>query len=325
MEHEVLVPLAPQAVRRSLRRPELLARCLPGFVLAEEAAPDGVLLAGRLKLRVGNSSITYRGTLRAAPENPEQNPEQSPAESPAEAGAVLFSVEAEQAVGEGGAAGTVRVTVLPLDGGEGDERSRILFDCDLAGKGRIEELDPAALTLASRRLLDRFCATFVVELDQETPQDQQLFEELDGLPDLGDLGDFPDLADLSDLTEGLPDGLTELPDIDSPELFMIEEPVSAGNPQGADADWTDEPVHRRSMVGRSAEEVDHAPPRGRYGPALPPRSARSRAAARWGSPERRMGEPPGTEAEYSRVPWLVGGGVAVVGGVVLLARALRRR
>jgi hypothetical protein len=25
------------------------------------------------------------------------------------------------------------------------------------------------------------------------------------------------------------------------------------------------------------------------------------------------------------VPWLVGGGVAVVGGVVLLARALRRR
>ena len=316
MEHEVLVPLAPQAVRRSLRRPELLARCLPGFVLAEEAAPDGVLLSGRLKLRVGNSSITYRGTLRVAPE--------VPADTGADTGAVLFSVEAEQAVGVGEAVGTVRVTVLPLDGGEGDERSRILFDCDFAGKGRIEELDPAALALAARRLLDRFCATFVVELDQEAPQ-EQLFEELDGLPDLGDLGDFPDLADLSDLTEGLAEGLTELPDIDSPDLFMIEEPVSAGNPQGAGADWPDEPVHRRSMVGRSAEEVDHAPPRGRYGPALPPRSARSRAAARWGSPERRMGEPPGTEAEYSRVPWLVGGGVAVVGGVVLLARALRRR
>ena len=70
MEHEVLVPLAPQAVRRSLRRPELLARCLPGFVQAEEAGPDDALLAGRLKLRVGNSSITYRGTLRAAPTPP---------------------------------------------------------------------------------------------------------------------------------------------------------------------------------------------------------------------------------------------------------------
>jgi len=310
MEHEVLVPLAPQAVRRSLRRPELLARCLPGFVQAEEAGPDGTLLAGRLKLRVGNSSITYRGTLRAAPV------------VDAEAETVVFAVEAEQAVGDGGAAGTVRITVRPLDeGGDGGadddgDRSRILFDCDLTGKGRIEELDPAALALAARRLLDRFCATFVVEVDLEAPQDPQLFEELDGLPDLGDLADFPDLADLSDLTE--------LPDIDSPDLFMIEESVAAG-PHAVDGDWNDEPVHRRSMVGRSAEEVDHAPPRGRYGPALPPRSARSRAAARWGGPERRMGEPPGTEAEYSRVPWLVGGGVAVVGGVVLLARALRRR
>lgn len=202
MEHEVLVPLAPQAVRRSLRRPELLARCLPGFVPAEEADPDGGVLAGRLKLRVGNSSITYRGTLRAVPGTG------SPAGSDADADPVLFTVEAEQAVGEGDAAGTVKVTVLPLDGGEGDERSRILFDCALTGKGRIEELDPAALELAGRRLLDRFCATFVVELDLEAPEDPQLFEELDGLPDLGDLGEFPDLADLSDLTE--------LPDIDSP-------------------------------------------------------------------------------------------------------------
>jgi carbon monoxide dehydrogenase subunit G len=316
MEHEVLVPLAPQTVRRSLRRPELLARCLPGFVPTEDAAPERGVLAGRLKLRVGNSSITYRGTLRTVPEagsgssNGSSDPDGS-------AEPVLFTVAAEQAVGEGEAAGTVRVTVLPLDGGEGDERSRILFGCDLTGKGRIEEFEPAALELAARRLLDRFCATFVVELDLEAPQDPQLFEDLDGLPDLGDLGDFPDLADLSDLTE--------LPDIDAPDLFMVEEPVSASGPQQPDQDWTDEPAHRRSMVGRSAEEVDHAPPRGRYGPALPPRSARSRAAARWGSPERRMGEPPGTEAEYSRVPWLVGGGVAVVGGVVLLARALRRR
>ena len=306
MEHEVLVPLAPQTVRRSLRRPELLARCLPGFVPAEEADPDGTVLAGRLKLRVGNSSITYRGTLRTVP-----------ATGPDAEETVLFAVEAEQAVGDGEAGGTIRVTVLPLDGGEGDERSRILIRCELAGKGRIEELEPAALELAARRLLDRFCATFVVELDLEAPQEQQLFEELDGLPDLGDLGEFPDLADLSDLTE--------LPDIDAPDLFMIEETVSATGPLNPEQDWPDEPVHRRSMVGRSAEEVDHAPPRGRYGPALPPRSARSRAAARWGSPDRRMGEPPGTEAEYSRVPWLVGGGVAVVGGVVLIARALRRR
>jgi hypothetical protein len=323
MEHEVLVPLSPQTVRRSLRRPELLVRCLPGFIPAEQADPDGAVLAGRLKLRIGSSSITYRGTLRL---EPEAQPRLDAGREPLDAGreplgpeaGLLVSVTAQQAVGEGEITGTVRVTVLPMDGGEDGERSRILFACAVSGKGRIEEIEPQAVVLASRRLLDRFCATFVVELDADTPGDAELFPELDGLPDLGDLGDFPGLSDLSDLSD-----LSELSDIDPPDMFLIEESV-AGGPHGVEESWPDEPALRRSMVGRSAEEVDHAPPRGRYAPALPPRSARSRAAQRWGSPERRMGEPPTAEAEYSRMPWLVGG-AALVGGAVLIARALRRR
>ena len=331
MEHEVLVPLSPQAVRRSLRRPELLSRCLPGFTPADVADPDGSVLAGRLKLRIGGSSITYRGTLRIEPPagpTAEAGPDGGTADDVAvddviaddDASALVLTVAAQQAVGDGEVGGTVRVTVSPMGDGEGEDRSRILFSCEVGGKGRIEELDPQAVALASRRLLDRFCATFVVELDVDDPQDPQLFQELDGLPDLGDLGDFPGLGELADLSD-----LSELSDIDSSDMFLIEESVSAAGAQGVDETWTDEPGHRRSMVGRSAEEVDHAPPRGRYGPALPPRSARSRAAARWGGPERRMGEPPSADAEYSRMPWLVGGGVAIVGGAVLIARALRRR
>ncbi|MBC3843450.1 hypothetical protein GXW82_34265 [Streptacidiphilus sp. 4-A2] len=201
---------------------------------------------------------------------------------------------------------------------DGEERSRISFGCEFSGKGRIEELDPQALALAARRLLDRFCATLVVELDSEAPQEQQLFEVLEGLPDLGD---FPDLADLSELSE--------LPDIDSPDLFMIEESVAPGPRR-----WTAPGPGARRVRGAGAPPQHGRPlrrggrprpPRGRYGPALPPRSARSRAAARWGSSDRRMGEPPNPEGEYSRMPWLVGGSVAVVGGMVLLARALRRR
>jgi hypothetical protein len=334
MEHEVLVPLSPQAVRRSLRRPELLARCLPGFVPDDEGVPDEAVpdeagrdaaaLTGRLKLRVGNSSITYRGTLRIEPDaGADADRDAGPDAGAGPGDQLLVTIAGQQAVGSGEVSGTVRVTVLPLDGGEGDDRSRILFACDISGKGRIEDLDSPAVVLTARRLLDRFCATFVVEMDQENPEDPELFEELDGLPDLGDLGDFPGLADLSDLSEMA--DLSELSDIDTPELFLIEESIAANGGPGSDDSWTDDPPHRRSIVGRSAEEVDHAPPRGRYGPALPPRSARSRAAARWGAPERRMGEPPSADAEYSRVPWLVGGGVALVGGAVLLARALRRR
>ncbi|SCE04943.1 hypothetical protein GA0115245_13001, partial [Streptomyces sp. di188] len=41
---------------------------------------------------------------------------------------------------------------------------------------------------------------------------------------------------------------------------------------------------RRTMIGRSAEEVDHAPPRGRYAPVPPPQTVSSSAPLRWAAP-----------------------------------------
>ncbi|MEU9088617.1 SRPBCC domain-containing protein [Streptomyces sp. NPDC048428] len=41
---------------------------------------------------------------------------------------------------------------------------------------------------------------------------------------------------------------------------------------------------RRTMIGRSAEEVDHAPPRGRYAPVPSPDSAGAGATLRWVAP-----------------------------------------
>ncbi|MHA6761147.1 CoxG family protein [Streptacidiphilus sp. PAMC 29251] len=324
MEHEVLVPLPPQAVRRSLRRPDVLARCLPGFVPtpATEQEPGDQqghglpLLAGRLKLRVGSSSITYRGELRLLETD-------SATASPEE---LVFGIRAVQSVGDGEVSGTLRVT----GSAEGSHGTRIVFRSELGGKGRIEELQPQALLLASQRLLDRFCAALAVDPDiAEGPVDlgdpidpEDAVDPVDpaDLADLADLTDLGDLADLSDLSD-----LTDLGDTDESGLFLIEEPSSFNAAAALNEPWPDAPANRRSIVGRSAEEVDHAPPSGRYGPALPPRSARSRAAARWGSPERRMGEPPSAEAEHSLLPWVVGGGVALLGGAVILVRGLRRR
>jgi hypothetical protein len=41
---------------------------------------------------------------------------------------------------------------------------------------------------------------------------------------------------------------------------------------------------RRTMIGRSAEEVDHAPPRGRYSPVPAPDAGSGAAALRWAAP-----------------------------------------
>lgn len=41
---------------------------------------------------------------------------------------------------------------------------------------------------------------------------------------------------------------------------------------------------RRTMIGRSAEEVDHAPPRGRYAPVPAPSGSNAGATLRWVAP-----------------------------------------
>ena len=344
MEHEVLVPLPQQAVREALRRPELLARCLPGFTAEQPEAGPGAdpgrnpapALVGRLKLRVGSSSITYRGELGFEPVTAGDaagNPDD-----------LVVAVRAQQSVGSGAVSGRLRVAVLP----DGDDHARVLFHGDLAAKGRVEELHPEAVSVALRRLLDRFCAAMVADLadadliggdsaaaGEGTDADPILFAELADLEDLAELTDLSELADFDD-PQGPdspedPDGVESIDGIDESGLFLIDEPAGSLDAASFNAaaalnePWPDPSATRRSMVGRSAEEVDHAPPSGRYGPTLPPRSARSRAAARWGTPSRRMGEPPSADGEPSRVPWMVGGGAALLGGAVILVRVLRRR
>jgi carbon monoxide dehydrogenase subunit G len=273
-------------------RPELLGVCLPGFTPDEGGENP---LEGRLKLRIGSTSITYRGELHRL--DAEDDPDE-----------FLFALDGRQAVGTGNIAGTVRVR-LDADTSEPGLETRVLFLMSLQGTGRIEELSAAAVHAAARRLLDRFCLELAARTDDDlAPEDRTDTSEfflVEGLGDLNDLGPLEE--ELQDLA-GLPE-FSELDDLPTPA--------------DATTEATADPA-RRHIVGRSAEEVDHAPPRGRYAPALPARSARSRASARWGSPEPRMGEPPVLAPERIPTPWLVGGGVALLGGALLLARALRR-
>ncbi|MDG5801341.1 carbon monoxide dehydrogenase [Streptomyces ossamyceticus] len=80
--------------------------------------------------------------------------------------------------------------------------------------------------------------------------------------------------------------------------FAEDDFVAGGEPPA-------EAAHaRRTMIGRSAEEVDHAPPRGRYAPVPAPESGSvGTAALRWAAPA----------------------AAVAVASAVIVARALRRR
>ncbi|MEU2630479.1 SRPBCC domain-containing protein [Kitasatospora sp. NPDC007106] len=160
----------------------------------------------------------------------------------------------------------------------------------------------------------------------EEPQEAAAEAEEPGGPD-GESGDEEEpgatVVYLDDRAErDLDDDLSDL------IAFSDEdEPLPSPEPEPAGFEYQPEPAAsgpvRRSIVGRSAEEVDHAPPHGRYAPTPPARSARARAASRWGGPEPTLLT--GGAGERSAMPWVIGGGVALIGGAVVLVRALRRR
>ena len=78
---------------------------------------------------------------------------------------------------------------------------------------------------------------------------------------------------------------------------------AAGVPAVADEPPAEAAHARRTMIGRSAEEVDHAPPRGRYAPVPAPDAGTAGAALRWARPPRPL----------------------ALASAVVVGRALRRR
>ncbi|MET8293761.1 SRPBCC family protein [Streptomyces sp. NPDC005180] len=318
MEHQVFVPVPADDLRAVLRDPARLARCVPG--LQQDADADAAAagaVAGRLRLRVGSSSVTYRGTLRLAEREPGR-----------------FAVECEGAEARGH--GTVKVSaVLRLSPHDGGTQLEFTGEAAADDDGRTSTFDHDTLTSAVHRLLDRLCANLTeaaeaVE-DAEAPPaspgpllGEGLPEapdtplggapgapevpdtplggdpEVPGVPDtpLGGVPEMPDLPEVPDLP-GVPDfgGLSEIGGVPEVGGLGDADPTVPPNPPA-------EAAHaRRTMIGRSAEEVDHAPPRGRYAPVPAPSAGGNGSALRWAAPAAAL----------------------AVASVVVVGRALRRR
>lgn len=142
MEHEVFVPVPVLSLRRTLGDPARVARCVPG--LQQDADASAGPLSGRLKVRIGSHTITYRGTLTSAA-------------LPDGAG---ISVEGEGVEARGGGSAKLALTIrlTETDGG-----TTIGFTGTAGGEGRIVELDREATLAAAHRLLDRFTQQLVTE------------------------------------------------------------------------------------------------------------------------------------------------------------------
>ncbi|MFG2330059.1 SRPBCC domain-containing protein [Streptomyces sp. NPDC048604] len=330
MEHEVFVPVTPELLRQTLADPARVARCVPGLQQDADAAAGP--LAGRLRVRVGGHTITYRGALRLTGADD------------------TWTVEGEgtEARGTGAAKLALTLRLAPAEGG-----ATLGFAGGATADGRLAEVPPATAATAAHRLLTRFTEALAEEATRERttpaagaddgesaagalPEAREASDgraepaSADGVADEADApagatdgvepsdgpapddardhGPASDDASASDRESAPDDEPAPAPQDDaSASVFDVPVPPSSLEPliEGEfDAEPPAEAAHaRRTMIGRSAEEVDHAPPRGRYAPVPAPESARAGAALRWVAPAAAL----------------------AIASAVVVGRALRRR
>ncbi|MDH6586154.1 carbon monoxide dehydrogenase subunit G [Streptomyces sp. SAI-133] len=328
MEHEVFVPVPVERLRETLGDPVRVARAVPG--LQQDAGADPV--AGRLKVRVGSHSITYRGAVGV---------------SARDDGSYAVEGEGAETRGTGSVKLALTVRLRGTDGG-----TTLVFEGTATADGRVTELPQDAVGAAVVRLLNRFAESLgetKEEPETTEPSGTPKATEPSGTPEAAESSGTPEAAESSGTPEaaessGTPEaaessgtpGVAETPEITeesretpgTPEAAETSEtPGVAETPGAPEATKTPEPAEppetadetreapgeaeafpdeapaplvedlteptgppaeaahaRRTMIGRSAEEVDHAPPRGRYAPVPAPQTATSGVPLRWAAP-----------------------------------------
>jgi carbon monoxide dehydrogenase subunit G len=298
-------------VLAALRTQGVVTASLPGWQPDADAGDEP---RGRLRLRVGGSTITYRALVVVSGQGP------------------VFTVSAEgtEVRGSGTVTASGEVEAVATDSPEPGTTLR--WRGRAAAEGRLTSYEEAVVSAAVHRLLDRFAGRLAENAPEEppagpgrprsaapgpvpVPEDEKQDragkapegdtpgegapggegEQVSGGEAARESGEEPDVVD--DL--GGPPGELE-------EFELVEVEVEVPESAAALDDLVppaDAAHARRTMIGRSAEEVDHAPPRGRYAPVPAPHSGTGAAALRWAGPA----------------------AAALVASAVVVGRVLRRR
>ncbi|WP_446458118.1 SRPBCC family protein [Streptomyces rochei] len=316
MEHEVFVPVPAERLGDVLADPVRVARAVPG--LQQDAGAEPV--AGRLKVRVGSHSITYRGALRLTARDD---------------GTYAVEGEATESRGTGTVALKLTLRVADADGG-----CTLVISGTATADGRVSELPADAVTASATRLLTRFAENLGAAAERGAESGSGTGAG-SGSGAGSEAGQGPETAPGSENgqesetepgAESEPGSETEPesetgparePGAEHVSVFDTEVPPSslADEEEGTEdeprapgepdvpvvPDLPEPPAEaahaRRTMIGRSAEEVDHAPPRGRYAPVPAPQAGAAGAPLRWAAPAAAL----------------------VVASAIVVGRALRRR
>jgi carbon monoxide dehydrogenase subunit G len=135
MAYEATVPVHRRLLWSAVTDPERLLGAVPHLVV-EASTEQGV--AARLRLRVGDRSITFRGIARLVELAPEQL-------------RAVLEIEAVHGRSDGAVEGRLELRLLAAGGG-----TRVVITPELALSGHAPSIPPERLAEAARRLIPRW-------------------------------------------------------------------------------------------------------------------------------------------------------------------------
>ncbi|GGV32352.1 hypothetical protein GCM10010182_65080 [Actinomadura cremea] len=152
LDHEFTVPVPVEQAWSVLLDVERIAPCMPGATLD---AVDGDEYRGRMKVRVGAMTITYRGAVKivAADEAARE---------------VTLEASAKEARGSGTAAATVRATLREEDG-----TTRVTVRTELNVTGRPAQFGRNILAEVGTKIIGRFAKNLATEIETPTEPESE--------------------------------------------------------------------------------------------------------------------------------------------------------
>ncbi|MFD4690201.1 SRPBCC domain-containing protein [Streptomyces sp. NPDC058463] len=337
MEHEVFVPVPAASLRRTLGDPARVARCVPG--LQQDADASAGPLAGRLKIRIDGHTITYRGALTLTGRGDDVFLVSGEGVEARGAGSAKLSLTVGLTETDGGttvafsgsASGEGRIVELEEAAALAaaqrllDRFTQQLVTESLAARDAQETAPGAAPEPGRASGDDRASADAETSGDDGAPGDgarsgsgsgsgepRRSTDSASDEPGAADStpDSTPDDASKPEPSASEPSEASASGEVrDKGSVFDAPVPPPSLDP-AAELEFTvpdgppAEAAHaRRTMIGRSTEEVDHAPPRGRYAPVPSQDDTTAGVTLRWIAPAAAL----------------------AIASAVVVGRALRRR
>ncbi len=137
MDHSFTVPVPPDHAWDVLLDVERIAPCMPGATVDEF---DGEVVTGRIKVKVGPVSLTYRGTAKFTERDPD-------------AKTILLEASGKETRGAGTASATVRASMEPESSGAA---TKVSMHTTMNVTGRPAQFGRGVMVEVGGKLVEKF-------------------------------------------------------------------------------------------------------------------------------------------------------------------------